>query len=257
MYRWDDPDDRVAIAEMNAELRHAQLDLLSARCSADRLRLRFSIEDVARHAERDVLRKAIRYAEALNEYYLSIQKEIPEDCMPLSVSQFQLAVECVTAYLWAQRDTFIRIGRPLGAEHKETLRSFFSAGLLEKVRFVELHGTRLPPPPFYERAKSVGVANLPEITHMASLTFVDVIVFNENFSERALFHGLVHVAQMQILGLERYTDLFVRSFLRTQAHFNVPLERQAFTLEAKFAAYPAEPFPVEEQIRLWLREKRY
>jgi len=24
MYSWDDPDDRVAIAEMNAELRHAQ-----------------------------------------------------------------------------------------------------------------------------------------------------------------------------------------------------------------------------------------
>ena len=125
------------------------------------------------------------------------------------------------------------------------------------MRFVELHGNRLPPPPFYDRAKSAGVANLPDTTHMASLTFVDVIVFNEEFSLRALFHGLVHAAQMQILGLERYTDLFVRSFLRTQAHFNVPLERQAFTLEAKFAAHPEGPFPVEEQVRLWLREKRY
>ena len=257
MYSWDDPDDRVAIAQMNAELRHAQLDLLGARCSTDRLRLRFSIEDLARHAERDVLRKAIGHAEALHEYYLAIQKEIPEDGMPLSESQFQLAVECVTSYLWAQRETFLRIGRPLSAEHKEMLQPFFSAALLERVRFVELHGNRLPPPPFYPRAKSAGVANLPDTTHMASLTFVDVIVFNEEFSQRALFHGLVHVAQMKILGLERYTDLFVRSFLRTQAHFNVPLERQAFALEAKFAAHPAEAFPVEEQIRLWLREKKY
>ncbi|HMK22694.1 MAG TPA: hypothetical protein VK466_10195 [Terriglobales bacterium] len=68
MYSWDDPDDRVAIAQMNAELRHAQLDLLGARCSSDRLRLRFSTEDLARHAERDVLRKAIAHAEVLHEY---------------------------------------------------------------------------------------------------------------------------------------------------------------------------------------------
>jgi len=31
-----------------------------------------------------------------------------------------------------------------------------------------------------------------------------------------------------------------------------PLKRQAFTLEAKFAARPTEPLPDQEQIRLWL-----
>ena len=257
MYSWDDPDDRVAIAQMNAELRHAQLDLLGARCSTDRLRLRFSVENLAQHAERDLLRKAIGHAVALSDYYLSIQKEIPEDGMPLSESQFLLAVECVSGYLWEQREVFLRVGRFLSDAEKETLHPFFSYSLLERVRLVELRGRRLPLPPFYQKAKAMGIANLPEMTHMASLTFVDVIVFNEQVSERALFHGLVHVAQMQILGLERYTDLFVRSFLRTQAHFNVPLERQAFTLEARFAAHPSEPFPVEEQIRLWLRERRY
>ena len=35
MYLWNDPDDRVAIAQLNAELRHAQLDLLSAQCATD------------------------------------------------------------------------------------------------------------------------------------------------------------------------------------------------------------------------------
>ena len=257
MYSWDDPDDRVAIAQMNAELRHAQLDLLGARCSADRLRLRFSLEDLAHHAERELLRKAIGHAVALSEYYLSIQEEIPEDGMPLSESQFLLAVECVAGYLWEQREAFLQLGRFLSEKQKERLRPYFSCNLLERVRLVELHGRRLPPPPFYQKAKSMGITNLPEMTHMASLTFVDVIVFNEELSERTLFHALVHGAQMQILGLELYTEFFVRSFLRTQAHFNVPLERQAFTLEAQFAAHPSEPFPVEEQIRLWLRERRY
>ena len=49
MYSWNDPDDRVAIAQMNADLRHAQLDLLSAECATDRLRLRFSAADLARY----------------------------------------------------------------------------------------------------------------------------------------------------------------------------------------------------------------
>jgi len=86
---------------------------------------------------------------------------------------------------------------------------------------------------------------------------VDVIVFNDLIIERALFHGLVHAAQFQILGLDRYTDLLVRAFLRTRAHFTVPLETHAFALESKFALNPTQPFSVEEQVRQWLREGRY
>lgn len=71
MYSWNNPDDRVAIVQMNADLRHAQLDLLSAQCATDRLRLRFSVEDLARFGEKDVLRKTIGTAIALREYYLS------------------------------------------------------------------------------------------------------------------------------------------------------------------------------------------
>jgi len=106
-------------------------------------------------------------------------------------------------------------------------------------------------------AQVLGIDNLPELTHMASLTFVDVIVFNDLIIERALFHGLVHAVQFQILGLERYTDLFVRAFLRTHAHFTVPLESHTFALESKFVLDPNRHFSVEEQVRLWLREGRY
>jgi len=257
MYSWDDPDDRVAIAQMNAELRHAQLDLLSARCSADRLRLRYSLQDLAQHAQRDVLHKAIRHAVALSNYYLSIQREVPGYSIPFSQAQFVTAVECVSEYLKEQRETYLRASQPLSTEQKKLLRPFFSAALLDRVRSLELHGKRIPLPAFYEKAQAIGIANLPELTHMASLTFLDVIVFNEQRSDRALFHGLVHAAQFQILGLEHYTNLFVRAFLSTQAHFNVPLESQAIAMESKFASHPEESFSVEEEIRLWLRERRY
>ena len=51
--------------------------------------------------------------------------------------------------------------------------------------------------------------------------------------------------------------VIVRAFLRTNAHFTVPLETHAFALESRFAVDPEKVFSVEEQIRLWLREGRY
>jgi hypothetical protein len=257
MCSWNDRDDRVAIAQMNADLRHAQLDLLSAKCATDRLRLRFSAADLARYGERDVLRKAIGTAITLNEYYLSIQKEMPADAASFSEPQLAKAVKRVSEYLWSQRETFFARGVPLGPRQKQVLQPFFSPAVLDRVRTVELHGRRLPPPPFYLEAQALGLENLPELTHMATLTFVDVVVFNDVLIERSLFHGLVHAVQFQLLGLERHTDLFVRAFLRTRAHFSVPLETHAFTLESKFAVSPENPFSVEEQVRLWMREGRY
>jgi len=257
MYSWNDPDDRVAIAQMNADLRHAQLDLLSAECATDRLRLRFSAADLARYGERDVLRKAIGTAITLNEYYLSIQNEMPADSNSFSEPQLAQAVKRVSEYLWSQREIFFARRVPLGPRQKQALQPFFSPAMLDRVRTVELHGRRLPPPPFYLEAQALGIESLPELTHMASLTFVDVVVFNDVLIERSLFHGLVHAVQFQLLGLERYTDLFVRAFLRTRAHFSVPLETHAFSLESKFAVTPEKPFSVEEQVRLWMREGRY
>jgi len=257
MYSWDDTDDRVAIVQMNAELRHAQLDLLSAQCATDRLRLRYSAADLARYGEKDVLRKTIGSATAISEYYLSVQEQMPDGAAQFSEPQVQSAVKRVAEYLRRQREEFFSKGAPLSERQKEVLAPFFLNALLDKVRTVELHGRRLPPPPFYLEARALGLDNLPVITHMASLTFVDVIVFNDLIVERALFHGLVHAAQFHILGLERYTDLFVRAFLRTNAHFTVPLETHAFALESKFAVRPDEVFAVEEQIRLWMREGRY
>ena len=95
------------------------------------------------------------------------------------------------------------------------------------------------------------------MTHLPSLTFVDVLVFNERITERTLFHALVHAVQFQVLGLERYTEIFVRAFLRRRAHYNVPLEAQAIALEAKFASQSEGSFNVEEQIWLWLNQGRY
>jgi hypothetical protein len=264
MLSWDNPDDRVAIVRMNAELRHAQLELLSAECATHQLRLRFSAEDLASFAQRDVLQKAIHAAGALNDYFSSIEKLIPAEApdpteigTALGEQQVARATSKVLAYFREQRDRHYAAGESLGPELKAAMRPFFSPAILDRVRIVELEGTRLPNPSFYADARAMGFVNLPQIPHMSSLTFIDVVVFNEKLTDRALFHGLVHAAQFLILGTERYIEAFVRGFLRTQSHFNVPLEAHTLALELKFVRDPASTFSVEEQVRIWMKEGRY
>ena len=60
----ENQEDRISIVQMNSELRHAELELLSAHCATHKLRLRFSAKTVARHGRRDVLRKSIETASA-------------------------------------------------------------------------------------------------------------------------------------------------------------------------------------------------
>ena len=264
MFSWDKTGDRVAIVQMNAELRHAQLEILSAQCATDRLRLRFSAEDIARHAQRDVLRKALSSASALHHYYSGIASQVtdPDSIDASNNPSWQKervidAIRKVAHYLHQQRDHFRPVGRPLNEMQRSMMSPFFAAALLDKIRIAALEGRRIPNPPFYAEARAQGLTSLPEFTHMASLTFEDVAVFHGEIAARTLFHALVHAVQFEVLGLERYTELFVRGFLRTRSHISVPLEAHAFTLESKFAGAPEQHFSVEERVRLWINQGRY
>src|SRR6202790_2064494 len=200
-------EERISIVQMNSELQHAELELLSAHCATHKLPLRFSTEPFARHGRRDVLRKSIETASALSEYYSSIEKQIPPEetvsapATGLNDKQILQAVEYVSSYLRDQRERYLPSAAPLSEQNKAMMRPYFSATLLNQARVVELHGARLPNPPFYAEAKALGFVSLPELTHMNSLTFLDVLVFNEGVTQRSLFHALVHAVQFQVLGL--------------------------------------------------------
>ncbi len=263
MYSSNKTEVRVAIVQMNAALRHAQLELLSAHCVTHQLRMRFSIEDLARHGQRDILRKSVETARFLSEYYCSIQDQIPsEEAMipppapDLSEDQMREGIDLLASWLHQQREHYFASGVSLTEQYKALMGRYFSRSLLDQVRVLELEGQRLPNPPFYEEAKTL-LANLPDLTHMASLTFLDVVVFNEKLTERSLFHALVHAVQFQLLGLERYAELWIRAFVNTKLHFTVPLEAHAFSLESEFVRLGHESFSVEDRVRLWLQQGRY
>jgi hypothetical protein len=264
MFSWDNPEDRVAVVQMNAELRHARLELLSAECATHQLRLRFSAEDLARYGEQDLLRKAIDSAAALNEFYASIDKHIPRAGQLSPASAAKLNEEqaheisiSIASYIQEQRNRYFPSGTPLSAQSKAIMQPFFSLSLLSHVRTAELRGDSLADPPFYSKVRELGFTNLPSFEELKPLTFLDVMVSNRRIADNALFHALVHAVQFQMLGLQRYVNLLVRGFLRTHAHFAVPLEAHAFAMTSKFDRDSSASFSVEEQVRLWMKEGRY
>lgn len=255
------PDDSHAEMQLNSELQHAQLELLSAHCAAYQLRTHYSPDDLARFGRRDILRKLAEAASALHDFYSAIANRIPQavpnpEALQPTHDQILMAADWISSYLEQQRDLYLPSAAALENAQKAQFWPYFSADLLDRVRFIQLCGERVAVPEFFSEARARGFEP-PEISHMDSLTFLDVIVFNESFSERALFHALVHTVQIQLLGVERYAELWVRSFVRTRQHFTVPLEVHAFSLTSRFLRPTPERFSVEDEVRLWIDNDRY
>jgi hypothetical protein len=133
---------------------------------------------------------------------------------------------------------------------------YFSATLLDRVRIIELRGARVRVPDFFVKIRDLGFEP-PAIAHMDSLTFIDIVAFNHTLTERALVHALVHAVQIEILGLQRYTELWVQGFLKTRTHFTVPLEVHAFSLSSKFMRPTTERFSIEDEVLCWAGDGRY
>jgi hypothetical protein len=171
--------------------------------------------------------------------------------------QVQDAIAKVSLYLQGQRDHYYPIGLPLNLEWRSKLKGFYSESLLDRVRIVELKDRRVDNPWFYEEARAKGIHNLPDIAHKVAVTFLDVVVFNQKITQRDLFHGLVHVAQVSLLGEERFAELFVTGFLQARSYFLVPLKAHAFALDTRYAEDPETRFSVEDEVLRWDMQDRY
>lgn len=88
---------------------------------------------------------------------------------------------------------------------------------------------------------------------MAGITFQDVVVHVEPLTRSLLFHELVHAVQYIHLGLPGFAELYVRGFLSGGSYEEIPLEKQAYELEARFAGNPTEHFSVDADVRRRLK----
>ena len=163
----------------------------------------------------------------------------------------------VTAYAREQRRQHFPMAAPLSPRQRETMRPFFPAAVLEEARVRLIPTASFPNPAFVHRARARGFQHMPDYSHLQEITFQDVVLLQEPGSDRLLFHGLVHVVQCRVLGLERYVAAYLRAFVSTGRHVTVPLEMQAFQLDERFVARPTQPFSVEDEVEDWERQGRF
>jgi hypothetical protein len=160
----------------------------------------------------------------------------------------------VSQYITAQRGKYAPRAVPLSDQQRAPLEPFFAREVLNSVRVLVLHGERVPNPEFYPMLRGLGFKNLPDQSAMGAITFCDVVVSHERFSDGLLFHELVHVEQYRQLGTPRFSDLYVRGFLNGGSYEAIPLEVNAYTLGGRFEANPRQPFSVESEVRKWNAE---
>lgn len=72
----EETSKHTGVARLIADLRNAKVELLSAQCAADRLRLHYSIADIVSFGERQALKGAIASAGALCRFFASIEEQM-------------------------------------------------------------------------------------------------------------------------------------------------------------------------------------
>jgi len=162
----------------------------------------------------------------------------------------------VAQYIATQRERYNPRAVPLSAQQRAAMNGFFSPQLLESTRLLVLPRERVGNPDFYPMLRSLGFKNLPDQAKMAAITFSDVVVSHEPFSDGLLFHELVHVEQYRQLGIPRFSELYVRGSLNGGSYEAIPLEVNAYTLEGRFEETPANRFSVADKVGGWIAEGR-
>ncbi len=66
----------TGVARLLADLRTAKVELLSAQCAADRLRLQYSVDEIVSHGESQMLKGAIASASALCRFFSAIEEQM-------------------------------------------------------------------------------------------------------------------------------------------------------------------------------------
>jgi hypothetical protein len=72
----DESRKQAGIARLTSDLRTAKIELLSAQCATDRLRLQYSMEDIVSFGERQLLKGAIASAVALCNFFTSLETQL-------------------------------------------------------------------------------------------------------------------------------------------------------------------------------------
>ena len=173
---------------------------------------------------------------------------------PAMVSQLANMVE---DYVTSSRKKYAPQAVPLTDAQRSAMQPFFSSAVLDSARLCVLHGTRVSNPSMYAMAKMMGIRNLPDFADMVAITFVDVIVSHQEFTDALVFHELVHVAQYSQMDIKEFASRFVNGFIQGGSYEEVPLEKMAHALESRFSQNAAQVFSVDDEVRQWRGAEKF
>lgn len=177
-------------------------------------------------------------------------------------SEDELAFLIREGRLWVAglRDEHRPQGRSLEAEERRAIEGFFADGVLEGVRirripeitnpefFSFFDETGRPPPIDFRRARAMALNDTVIVVESRAVPGTDDWL-------ELLFHELVHVVQFAVLGEERYFEEYVRGWAAAgESYRGIPLEKQAYSLAARFDADPDIRFPVVDEVRRLLED---
>jgi hypothetical protein len=67
---------QIDVNRLRADLAAASVELLSAHCAADRVRLQYSLQDIVAFGDPQALKRAIASAESLQNFFSQIAAEV-------------------------------------------------------------------------------------------------------------------------------------------------------------------------------------
>ena len=73
---------QIDVARLKADLAAASVELLSAHCAADRVRLRYSLQDIVQFAEQRALQRAIASVQDLHRSFSQVEALINQQQDP-------------------------------------------------------------------------------------------------------------------------------------------------------------------------------
>ena len=153
-----------------------------------------------------------------------------------------------------QRRAYRLRGRKLPESTIAQFSPFFEESLLQQVRLVRVPA--LENPKFLEAYRATfedkGLPLL-DFTSFAGITYIDTILLVDEFFgadfDATLFHELVHAVQYELLGPEKFVELYLLGWVNQGFNYAaIPLEMDTYELQNRFEAEPSLPFSVKDEV---------
>lgn len=153
-------------------------------------------------------------------------------------------------WVQAQRDVHRPGARALDDREVEALERFFGPTImnLASIKVVP----RIENPPFYSALSGVSVIDFAQ---GGGIAFIDTILITRQKKRRnplplpLVFHELVHVVQYDHVGVDEFISRYVQGWLtHGQQYASIPIERQAYELQARYELNPSDGFSVFDHV---------